>query len=214
MAIVILRLPTKYLRALGITIFLIVNLYQFGGRVFGGTEPPVDRMVADVLAWRRSADSDGTLKMYYNVRRPNLAAGLGPGTGVLGMPTARYYWAVYTGSPTHPDEIRGMGSAIDSRVPPYTTSPNSIKNDVARHPQLNRLIVWDSFDTNRGDSTDKILAVLGGAWQKVGSDELFYARDHWTWRDLLTIRRRVYEKNPDAPTSAPATAPTSSPVAK
>ena len=98
------------MRALAIVIFVVVNMYQFGGRVFAGTEPPVDRMVADTLEWRKSMDSDGAVKMYYNVRRPNVQAGLGPGTGVLGMPTARYYWAIYTGSPSHPDEIRGFGS--------------------------------------------------------------------------------------------------------
>ena len=108
-----------------------------------------------------------------------------------------------------------MGSPIDSRFPSFTSSPTTIKNDVARNPKISQLIVWDSFDTNKGDSADKTLAALGPAWQKVGNDELFYARDHWTWRDLITVRRRVYSKtNPPAtaPTAAATTAPATSPA--
>ena len=138
--------------------------------------------------------------------------------GVLHMPTARYYWAIQTGSPTKPDEIRGgIGSVIDSRFPQYTSSPTAIKNDLARNPKVRQLIVWDSFDTGKGDSTDKILPVIGPAWQKVGTDELFYARDHWTWRDFMTVRRRVYVKvDPPAtaPTTVPATSPSTSPIDK
>ncbi|CAN5574565.1 hypothetical protein BH09PLA1_BH09PLA1_03090 [soil metagenome] len=211
-AMLMLRLPTRPVRALAILIFLVMNMYQFAGRVFAGTEPPVDRMVADSIAWRKSESGDGTLKMYYNVRRPQLQAGLGPGTGVLSMPTARYYWTIYTDSPAHPDEIRGMGSPIDSRFPPYTSSATSIKTDVAKKPELSRLIVWDSFDTNKGDSSDKTLAALGTGWQREGADELFYARDHWTWRDLFTIRRRVYVRDPNAPTTLPTTAPATLPA--
>jgi hypothetical protein len=211
-AILILRLPTRPIRALAAVVFVAVNMYQFGGRVFGGSEPPVDRMVADSIAWRKSASDDGTLKMYYNVRHPNTTMGLGPGTGVLSMPTARYYWVIQTGSPTHPDEIRGFGSPIDSRFPPTTSSPTQIKNDVARNPKLSKLIVWDSFDTNKGDSIDKTLAALAPNWQKEGADELFYARDHWTWRDSMTIRRRVFVRNPNAPTTMPATVPSTAPT--
>ncbi|MBC8109001.1 MAG: phospholipid carrier-dependent glycosyltransferase [Anaerolineae bacterium] len=222
-AILILRLPTRPVRALAVVVFLVVNMYQFGGRVFGGTEPPVDRMVADTIAWRKNASdggpTGGALKMYYNVRRPQTQAGLGPGTGVLSMPTARYYWAVQTNSPTHPDEIRGMGSPIDSRFPSFTSSATMIKSDVAKSPKLSKLIVWDSIDLGKSDPTDKTLAALGPNWQREGPEELFYARDHWTWRDIMTIRRRVYVKNASAPpttvpTTVPATAPTTSPIDK
>jgi hypothetical protein len=165
-----------------------------------------------VLASRQSAQGDGALKMYYNIRRPNLEAGLGPGTGVLSMPTARYYWAIQTGSPTRPDEIRGFGSPIDSRFPRNTSSTTTIKNDAAKDPRINTIIVWDSFDTNKGDGgNDRTLAALGTQWQKVGGDELFYARDHWTWRDWFTIRRRTYVKTP-APATLPTTTPTTAPV--
>jgi hypothetical protein len=63
------------------------------------------------------------------------------------------------------------------------------------------------------DLTDKVLDALGPDWKRE-SDELFYARDHWTWKEMFTCRRRVYVKivpNP-APTTLPTTAPSTQAV--
>jgi hypothetical protein len=76
------------------------------------------------------------------------------------------------------------------------------------------LIVWEDFtpkQTVPGD--DPVLQRLGDPWKRA-DEQLFYVRDHWTWRNLLTLRRRVYERGPvpaTLPTTATSTNPTTNP---
>jgi hypothetical protein len=165
--------------------------------------------------------------MYYDVRNPNMAAGLGPGTGVLRTAPSRYYWMIYSGAEGKPDEVRGFTSAMDVNFPrqPFGPMANAIKRDLTTSPKLSKLIVWDSLLPKKLDLTDKVLDMLGPDWKRE-SDEVFYARDHWTWKDMFTVRRRVYVKitptleapttsattAPIAATTAPTTAPATQPV--
>jgi hypothetical protein len=211
-AVLFMRLPTRPLRVVAVVLFVVVNLGQFAGRVFAASEPPVDRMVRDVVDTR--AITDGSTRMYYNVQRPSLEAGLGPGTGVLSMPTARYYWLIMTGTQSQPDEVRGFDSRLDRNFPrSFGQLSNTIKTDVQRNARLTKLIVWDSFDPKRRDSRDKVLETLGSGWTRE-SEELAVAREHWTWKELFGTRRRVYVKKttpatrPVLPTTIPATTST------
>ena len=227
LAVLFMRIPTRTLRAVAVLIFVATNLGQFGGRVFAGNEPPVDRMVQDVIDWRRSerdAGGDRSTKMVYDVSPSNVVAGLGPGTGVLlfgrgrsGMPTAKYYYAVYTDTPVVPEDIRpgfggGRSSTIDSSFPsaPFLPLPTSIKMDVQRDPKLRRLVVWDNLQPGKQELTDKVLDALGPDWKRE-SIETFFGREHWTWRELATFRRRVYvktaEDRPATPTTTQAAKP-------
>jgi len=182
--------------------------------VFAGSEPPVDRMVQDAVAWK---ENFGSLKMYYDVRNPSMAAGMGPGTGVLHMPPARYYWLThYPDTPgVGPDDVRGfMGRKIDANFPrqPFGPMANAVKRDVQSNPKLTKLIVWESLNPRKIDLTDKVLDALGPDWRRE-SDELLYARDHWTWKEMFTTRRRVYAKIAPPPQRVPTTARTTMPTA-
>jgi hypothetical protein len=217
LAVLFARLPTRLLRTVAVAVFVIVNLGQFGGRVFAGSEPPVDRMVADAVTWKQNV---GTVKMFYDVRNPRMSAGMGPGTGVLHMPPARFYWLMHYPDPTvGPEDVRGfMGRKIDVNFPrqPFGPMASAVKRDVQQSPKLAKLIVWESLDPKKIDLTDKVLDALGPEWKRE-SDELLCARDHWTWKEMFTCRRRVYVKitaSPapvPVPTTTPTTAPTSAP---
>ena len=45
----LMRLPTRPLRIIAVTLVVGVNLAQFSGRLFAGTEPPLDRVARDEL---------------------------------------------------------------------------------------------------------------------------------------------------------------------
>src|SRR5206468_8185515 len=47
-SVLLLRLPTRPLRAVAVGFFVGINLALFGARVFASSEPPADRIAADV----------------------------------------------------------------------------------------------------------------------------------------------------------------------
>ena len=130
-------------------------------------------MVRDAVTWK---ENFGTLKLYYDVRNPNMAAGFGPGTGVLRTAPSRYYWMVNTAAEGKPDEVRGFTSAMDVNFPrqPFGPMANAIKRNLTTSPKLSKLIVWDSLLPRKLDLTDKVLDMLGPDWKRE-SDEVFYA---------------------------------------
>lgn len=48
LCVLLMRLPTRPLRAAAVTLLVGVNLVQFSFRVWGGSEPPTDRLTADI----------------------------------------------------------------------------------------------------------------------------------------------------------------------
>jgi hypothetical protein len=133
----------------------------------------------------------------------------------------RYYLTVYSERPTNPREMMtGLfgGQIWDKfkRWPRFAGALDSaVVGDVSRNPRLRTIIVWDRLEKWASDLHDKLgdqLATTG--WRR--SDlQLYRARDHWTWRELYQVRRRVYLRDElpiSAPASSPATAPTTSPT--
>ncbi|MGH7178444.1 MAG: glycosyltransferase family 39 protein [Tepidisphaeraceae bacterium] len=209
LAALIVRLPTPPLRIATVALVALVNLAQFWGRVFAGTEPPVDLMVRDMLA---AQSSDGASKMYYAIPRP--AGALGPGTGVLYSPSGMYYFAVITGTPVAPLEVRQFVLPFNRRFPAMSSSTTamarSAANDIRRNPSLSRLIVWDRPETGKPTS---MIDSIGANWKLI-SERSFYTRDHWTWRDMFTCRRRIYERTGPAPAAEPTTRAATAPATR
>jgi hypothetical protein len=192
--VLLMRLPTRPIRWAAIAIVIGVNLAMHAARVFADSEPPTDRMVADAIADQQSG---GATKMYYCLaRRPEWR--LAPGTGMLDSVPARYYFAVMTHRhPVSPREIRFTLSTETAFWDDAATPDQSISEDVSRNPQLKRIAVWQRVDPTNplGGSEDELLKRLprSQGWKRT-SEEVFRVRDHWTWRQLQTIRRRVYER--------------------
>jgi hypothetical protein len=205
-AVLLLRLPTRPLRWSAVALLVGVNLAVYSARLFAGSEPPVPLMARDLID---SQPSDATVRMYYNVK--GLSGGP-PGAGHLYSLPGSYYLTIYSGKPTNPEEFFSSfaGGRIAGKFKRWNVSgmlPLYVANDVRKTPRLQRLITWESFTPKQTvKEDDAVQQRLGENWRRAG-EELYYVRDHWTWRNLLTVRRRVYERTA-TPSTAPTTAPT------
>lgn len=202
-AVFLLRLPTRPLRWTAIALLVVVNLAVFSARVFASSEPPTPLMARDLLD---SQPDDAKVRMYYAI--PSLRLG-SPGSGMLGSVPGAYYLTVFSGRPTNPQEMIGafQGGRFGNfkRWTSLLPLPTYVAGDVSRSPQLETIIVWEKFNRERIDESDAIAEKLGPSWRR-REGKLFPVRDHWTWRNLMTCRRRVYERI-GPPSTVPATSP-------
>jgi hypothetical protein len=191
----LMRLPTRPLRWGAIALLLIVNLGQHWGRVFAGSEPPVEQMAADVVS--SQPPSDSRCYMDFSLTGPE------PGEGAIFSPCGRYYLSILSGKPISPYELlprRTFEQKFEiwtpRIIPPFELY---VVNTIQDAPAIKRIIVWDNLRPGQVRTTDHIGQKLSGQWKLISMDE-HHVRDHWTWKDLITARRRVYERK-----QAPAT---------
>jgi 4-amino-4-deoxy-L-arabinose transferase-like glycosyltransferase len=180
-AAIIMRLPTRPVRAAAIFFLLGINLAFGAARVFAGTEPPVDRMAVDAYAGQ---DLRGTVATYVDVRRgdPN------PGGGTLLTNCGKYYlqmlaWA----QPMTPDLF--MGSLSDFRLR-RNADAREIAQEITRSKRTDRLIVWDEIPENIVRETDTLGPMLKG-W-KIVHEDWYPVRRFWDFQDHGNFRRREY----------------------
>lgn len=188
MAVLIARQPSKILSTLTVMAFVIVNMMQFHGRVFGHSEPPVDRIAADVLASQADDAHTRTYTVLGNF------GGAEPGKGMLVNGPGAYYLRVLSGVDAPQEEMfRTFGQGRYPFRFKYWTMSGALRvaDDALSNPQIDRVIVWTSHPAGTHDDTDNIPEALGENWKRV-SDEWIPIRDHWMWLDYHTLRRREY----------------------
>jgi 4-amino-4-deoxy-L-arabinose transferase-like glycosyltransferase len=199
----LMRLPTRPLRVIAIVLLVAVNLAQFSGRLFAGTEPPLDRVAVD--AWsvdsHNKKDADPTTRVYIN---DTPVGGSGhPGWGTMLGQQGKYYLGLARGYWIHPTEWKtsagnqyfDIGSRSSARGSPRTRQGqidySSIALDARRSPQIKRIIVWDKFFDETIDHQDRLITALGPTW-KLASEKDYNVRFHWNWSDLYVYRRSEY----------------------
>jgi hypothetical protein len=221
-AVLLCRLPTRPLRYSAIALLVLINLGQFSARVFATSEPPVDRMARDLL---EAQPDNATMRTYYRISVGRNGA---PGNSLLTSMPGVYYLAIFGQVQSNPQEMlwalfRDQIWDKFKRWPrfPVPLEP-FIASDASRSPQLKRIVVWDKLDGGGRapiDMNDKLGERLGTTWKRT-AEQIYRVRDHWTWRELFTVRRREYARvqsatqkatTQESSTSAPATAPASQP---
>jgi hypothetical protein len=205
-AFLLSRVPTRPLRWTAIGFFVVANVYQLHGRVTA-SEPPTDRMTADLLA---SQAPDATTRAYCNVSHE---MGVAPGQGAMKSNAWDYYMSVGSGVPmTYWDMIFRFSMRQDRFRYWSNTNAQFIASDVKKNPQLNRIVVWDKINRYGTDynKADRLKGQLGGDWVRV-DETVFDVRDHWTWMDMFKARRREYVRIAP-PTIQPAVQPTTAPA--
>jgi hypothetical protein len=204
----LLRLPTRPLRYAAVGLLLVVNVGQSAARVFAGSEPPLDRIYADVTAAQEALDKKptGTTTRTYLLQLNPFNLGSPGSFGLFGM-TGRYYLSIAAGVPIHPLEFRSFGSAPQPGKPwePWKftfaidESPKQIAADLQNSPQISRVILWERMETGTEAPSDHIAALMGPAWKCI-HENTFTGRVHWDWQELYTLRRREYVKQQAAAT--------------
>lgn len=202
----LMRLPTRPLRIIAITLLVAVNLAQFSGRLFAGTEPPLDRVAAD--AWKvdsHNDQADHTTRVFIN---DTPVGGSGhPGWGTLLGQQGKYYLGLARGYWIHPKEWKSSsgaqyfdvassgGRAGPGRPTPRTRAGaidySSIASEARRSPQIKQIIVWEKYFDETIDHADRLLPMLGSGW-KLSSQQDYNVRFHWNWSNLYIYRRSEY----------------------
>jgi hypothetical protein len=194
----IMRLPTLPVRAIAIALLLGVNLAQAWGRMFGGSEPPIDHIMRDL--WTAETSND-VLRTYVQQG----GATNHPAGGAISNLPGRYYLSIYRGESWHPSQFFNAEVSNYLTLRPQT-SPYAVAADVRRNPQVNQIIIWERLEEKpQTPESDAHLAQLGSSWQKK-SEDYYPVRFHWNWSELYTARRKVYVKSaqpPSAQSSAP-----------
>jgi hypothetical protein len=189
-ATLLMRLPTRPLRVFAIGFLVVANLVQFANRVLA-SEPPTDQLAREVIA---SQGPQNPQRVYVQPRFGVWENSFEPGRGWYDTISFRYYLSEMTGMKTTPLEVRLGGPLYQKRFTPWVyPSPMSVATNVSRNPQLRRVITWERIDPGKPDlnATDRLEPLLGAEWKRV-SERVRPARDHWTWRELYTLRRREY----------------------
>lgn len=191
-AVLMRRLPTRPLRVVAVTLFVVVNLVQYRSRVNHG-EPPTDVIAADLLR----DEADPATRVFHAVR---VRMGMEPGTATFGSLVLRQYLAVGSGMEVAPRDIRTAGrlSKVDQRfVPQPSRDRDAIRRELRRDPGLRTIIVWSQLAPGAVDQLDELGDALAPAWKRT-EDRTWVAYDHWTWGQWAQLRRRIYVKVAEA----------------
>jgi 4-amino-4-deoxy-L-arabinose transferase-like glycosyltransferase len=174
----LLRLPTRGLRWAAICFVLGLNCGVGSLRIFGQTEPPVDRMAAD--AYEAEKPGQGTV-FWAHLRPSRDAPG---GANIYGEP-GEYYSQLL--------EKRVIDPVLFRR---YVQERRRADFGLRRMPwdqpmgtETRKILFWSEYNAQ-----GKVLAVeptVPSNWKLV-SDEWFVARDCWIWEDVGEYRRSVY----------------------
>jgi 4-amino-4-deoxy-L-arabinose transferase-like glycosyltransferase len=203
-AALIARQPARWLQALTLVVFIVVNMGQFGARVLGQTEAPIDRMAADIIRSQPksrvpSQPEKPTFRAYLSY--PSEFRGAPPGKASALDPAGNYYLRILSGVKSDPRGIRRGFYAGNFRI--WQNDTQTIIDDIRRSPEIERFVVWSGVEHGQVDLTDVIGERLQGRFERVG-DESFEAHDHWTWYHWWTFRRREYVRSgrPTPPATA------------
>ena len=169
-------------RSGAIVLLLLVNTAQCLALVTVSSEPPVDRIAADVV---NAARSGGPFETFVPADAPS-SQGTGGGdiTGTVG----RYYLAFLTRNKLGP---RGFSeSALEDYCTIHLyTDPGEVRAALNKPPQPRRVVVWQ-WATNRSSAP---ALNLGPSWYVV-SDQWIPVRSHWSWRTLFEYHRIEFSK--------------------
>jgi hypothetical protein len=178
----LLRLPGRALPAAAGGLLLLMNIAVSAATIGVATEPPVDRMVNDLLAQGEA------IRVYMPAHPPSSPA---PGGGCVFNAVGRYYLSIARGNPFGPGGFDDV--LIDEFVPTHSADDSAnIAADLKGDTRTRHVIVWEQ-PTEAGAGDDSLPHRLGPGWRCV-SDELIPVRYHWNWSKLYECRRREYER--------------------
>ena len=192
-AVLIDRQP-RGLRWATIVVFVLANMGQYAGRVWGDSEPRVDLMAADVVASQPKSKiatqpDKPAFRAYFSTPFWSTSE---PGGGTLFSGPGRYYLRLYSRIESPAREIRGA-SFEDNLLIRRASVPAHIVNDLKKSPEVTRFVVWQTIGLGDKNTADPVGDQLNGQFRRV-SEERWTARDHWRWVERFTVRRRTYER--------------------
>ncbi len=199
--VLICRLPGWPLRSLAIALLLGANLANYAAKLVYHSQPPLDRVAADVVAGQAA---DGATRTFLSTAEGRLL--LSP--GIL-APEGRYYLSQAAGVRLRPRDF--LVDNFDFRTEPFVkaigfapevgTGPETVKEKLTAAPGVARLVLWDQFTGPRPapptpPDADPVLAALGPGWRRIhATDHPVYTTFNFAWVYSHTYRRREYVRD-------------------
>jgi hypothetical protein len=189
----LMRLPTRPFRWIAITLVLGLNVTQSIARLTADTEPPFDRLAADVAAAPQAQltylqsipELFGAASKYYLSQYSNDPMDLRKfRVGPNGRP--------FVPNPRPGDPWEGWGLTIN-----YDLPAKKILDDLKQHPQTKRIVVWEmpGFSLFSSPLSQQVAKGLGPDWH-LASDREFHRRMYWTWGEMTILHRKEFVKEP------------------
>lgn len=181
----LLRLPTWWLRTAGLGVLLAASLTQGILRITLDTEPPTDRIARDVWAGQDQTSTTRTflLLSYRDHATP---------PRYINDRSLFYNLCVEAKMSPSPRLFRRGGIRREFTL--RKAIRYRMASQVRNNPHIERVIIWDAADHWYSSVSDRTIERgLGKGWQLVDTKE-FIHRQHHTWRQGPTYRRRVYER--------------------
>lgn len=185
-----LRLPVG-VRQVAIAGVVVVNLANFGAKVWIDPEPPVRRIMGEMVRDSRADDATAGELVFVQAA---FGAGFEPGSGTLTGVVGRYHYSTMTDPPVAPVEFRGMMPVVERGIRMRTNlRQNAVRGELAKRPGATKVVLWERGDGRATEGRNPMGRVLGPEWAMTGV-ETFDTYDHWTWQRLAQIRRYEYVK--------------------
>jgi hypothetical protein len=211
-AALLMRLPTPAVRLAATTFFCGANLFVFAMRMTLWTEPPIDRLAADVWA---AQDPRGTVRTYDNISHGGIeVAGTSLGVNNPKIVGGRYYLQMLADrQPMSPALFER--SLSPSAPHPYTLreqlDPGAVRYDLRRADAVQRVILWSQLMPGDRLTFDPCRTALPPGF-RLEDEEVFPVRVAWDWREKWRWVRREYvrpppEQSPAAPPRVPPRVP-------
>ncbi len=222
-AALVMRLPSRPLRTATVVFLMATNLSIFGLRMTLGSEPPIDKLVADEWA---SQDRKSTVRCYDGVESRQYGGDIAvagttmaPGHGPDGIAVdgGRYYLQILANrTPMSPSLFNlSLGNQIrpENRynLREFMT-PQEIKADLDSSPQVKTMILWTRIGPNDNPTRAPWCGIhLEGPdhqvqkeysgpynispkqWRQT-KEETFTVRIPWEWRERCVWIRREYTR--------------------
>ncbi|HEY7089299.1 MAG TPA: glycosyltransferase family 39 protein [Tepidisphaeraceae bacterium] len=198
-SILIVRVPTRWMRWTAIALLLGVNAANSMLRLFADTEPPHPRVFGDMLAARDSGATRVVLSTLDPDRRGGAVWLRASNFGLYGD-AGRYYACMVLGLKTDPDDFRG-GQIVERYhdLAGEIISPEEVAQ-IGTRSSLQRLIVWERYAPSAFagpeelPKEDAIAEGLGAKWKLVADPEVYWLRSWHEWGDFGWMRRREFVK--------------------
>jgi hypothetical protein len=185
------RLPGRYLRHTALGFLLAANLAQTVAMLVVDTQPPLDRIAADIDAGKPPEGDDGDTRTFLMLSKDQPLR-THPWLDHRGL---RYYLCVRNGLRPGPE---AFGSDEFDR--PFHLRPASreaMTRELTRSPHVQRVIVWDRLDERSTPVSNRAVLDSAGEGWSLAEETAWRRRQGVTWREVMVLRRRVFVRDVD-----------------
>jgi hypothetical protein len=180
------RVPGRYLRHTALGFLLAFNVVQTIAMLVIDTQPPLDRIAADIDAAKPpEGEASGTRTFLMLSKGQPLRTH--PWLDHRGL---RYYLCVLNRLRPGPEAFSSDEFDRPFRMRPATRE--AIERELKSSPGVQRVIVWDRLDERSTPVTDRTVLDAAGPGWSLAEQTVSRRRQGVTWREVMVLRRRVF----------------------